>query len=132
MGCASFIETTLIKNSSIQLIKNIPEALVNSIIRPFPNDPGSKLKFLSFIEVWIVILFFAITVYLRKKLNPEEKNVVFTLLIFALILSLLIGWTTPVLGAITRYRFPAQFAIILAGLILLKPLKLIKWKNMFS
>jgi hypothetical protein len=37
IGCASFIETTPIKNSSIQLIKNIPESLVNSILRPFPN-----------------------------------------------------------------------------------------------
>ena len=131
-GCASFIETTPLKNSTIQLIKNIPEALANSVIRPFPNDPGSKLKFLSFLEVWLILLFFGLTIYFRKKLNFEEKNIVFTLLTFALILSLLIGWTTPVLGAITRYRFPAQFALIIAGLILLKPLKDIKWKNTSS
>lgn len=131
-GCASFIETTPLKNSTIQLIKNIPEALANSVIRPFPNDPGSKLKFLSFLEVWLILLFFGLTIYFRKKINFEEKNIVFTLLTFALILSLLIGWTTPVLGAITRYRFPAQFALIIAGLILLKPLKDIKWKNTSS
>jgi hypothetical protein len=90
------------------------------------------LKFLSFIEVWIVLFFFGFTIYFRKKINVGEKNVVFTLLTFALTLSLLIGWTTPVLGAIIRYRFPAQFAMIIVGLILLKPLNLIKWKNTFS
>ncbi len=132
IGCASYIETTPIKNSAIQLIKNTPESLINSVLRPFPNDPGSKLKFLSFVEVWVILLFFGLTIYFRKKLNFEEKNIVFTLLTFALILSLLIGWTTPVLGAIIRYRFPAQFALIIAGLILLKPLKDIKWKNTSS
>ncbi len=131
-GCASFTETTPIKNSAFQLIKNIPEALVNSIIRPFPNDPGSKLKFLSLIEVWLVILFFGLSIYFRRKLNINEKNIIFTLLIFTFSLSLLIGWTTPVLGAITRYRFPAQFALVIVGLILLKPLNHIKWKNTFS
>jgi hypothetical protein len=131
-GCASFIETTPIKNSAIQLIKNIPQALTNSVLRPYPNDPGSKLKFISFMEVWLIFLFLGFTIYFRKKLNPNEKYVVFTLLVFSLVLSLLIGWTTPVLGAITRYRFPAQFALILIGLIILKPLKEIKWKNMFS
>jgi hypothetical protein len=83
-------------------------------------------------EVWLILLFFGFAIYFRKKLNFDEKNIVFTLLTFALFLSLLIGWTTPVLGAIIRYRFPAQFALIIAGLILLKPLKDIKWKNTSS
>lgn len=131
-GCASFIETTPLNHSTIQLIKNIPEALINSILRPFPNDPGSKLKFLSVLEIWIIILFMLLALRHRRKLNQSEKGLVFILLIFALTLSLLIGWTTPVLGAIARYRFPAQLAIILVGLILLKPFKIKSWKNIFS
>ena len=131
-GCKSFIETTPISNSAIQLIKNIPEALTNSIIRPFPQDQGSNLKYLSFVEVWLIIFFLLFAVYNRRKLNQKEKGMIFILIIFALQLFLLIGWTTPVLGAITRYRFPAQLALILVGLIILKPLNFKTWKNMFS
>jgi hypothetical protein len=65
-------------------------------------------------------------------LNQKEKGIIFILIIFALQLFLLIGWTTPVLGAITRYRFPAQLALILVGLIILKPLNFKTWKSMFS
>jgi hypothetical protein len=131
-GCKSFIETTPISNSAIQLIKNIPEALTNSVLRPFPTDQGSNLKYLSFLEVWLILFFLLFAIYNRRKLNQKEKGIIFILIIFALQLFLLIGWTTPVLGAITRYRFPAQLALILVGLIILKPLNFKTWKSMFS
>lgn len=131
-GCESFIETTPIGNDPMQLLRNIPEALTNSVLRPFPNDPGSDLKFLSFIEVWFIFIFLFYAIYKRRKITQYEKGLVFTLILFAIILFLLIGWTTPVLGAITRYRFPAQLAIIIVGLLLLKPLKFKSWKNIFS
>lgn len=131
-GCASYIETTPINNSTVQLIKNIPEALANSVLRPYPMDPGSNLKYLSIIEVWLIIIFIGFAFYKRRELNQKEKGIIFTLAVFALLLSLLIGWTTPVLGAIARYRFPAQLAIVLIGLILLKPILFKKWKNTYS
>lgn len=131
-GSASVIEITPINDSPIQLVKNIPEALTNSIFRPFFNDPGSSFKYLSFFEVWYIIIFFIYALLFKRKLDKQEKGIVFTLLIFALLLFLLIGWTTPVLGAITRYRFPAQLALIIVSLILLKPINFNPWKNSSS
>jgi hypothetical protein len=131
-GCASFIETTPISNSAIQLLKNIPEALTNSILRPFISDQGSKLKYFSFTEVWFVFSFLIFALIKRRTLNNNEKGLIFILTLFAVLLFLLIGWTTPVIGAIARYRFPAQLAMILIGLIILKPFNLKKWKNTFS
>jgi hypothetical protein len=131
-GCMSYIETTPINNSSIQLIKNIPEALVNSVIRPWPSDPGSKLKLISFIESLGLFVFLVYAVWKRRKLDENEKLVVFGLMTFALLLFLLIGWTTPVLGAIARYRFPAQLALFIVGFILLKSSKFNLWKTTSS
>jgi hypothetical protein len=122
-GCYSFIETTPIDNSFGQLMKNIPEALVNSVLRPFPTDPGSNLKYLSMVEIWVLILFLFFALFKHRKLQNDEKSVVFGLIIFSLVLFLLIGWTTPVIGAIARYRFPAQLALVIIGLILIKPHK---------
>ena len=131
-GCASFIETTMIMNSPEQLIRNIPEALVNGLIRPFPNDPGSNLKYLALVETWLLLGFLIAAVFFRRSLMIKQRSMIFALGVFALALLLLIGWTTPVLGAIARYRFPAQLALILIGLIILKPLKMNKWKSSYS
>ncbi len=130
-GCESYIETTPISNSTYQLIKNIPEALTNSMFRPFLWDPGSRLKYLSAIDLWLIWGFLALSLVYRRKLTEREKGIVFTLGVFSLLLLLLIGWTTPVLGAIARYRFPAHLAIATIACIIVKPTYLRKWKNMF-
>ena len=129
LGSASYIELTPINESFKQLIYNIPEALFNAVIRPLPNDPGSKLKYLSMLEVWLLFAFLGYVALHRRKLENASKNLVLGLLLFAVFLSLLIGWTTPVLGAITRYRFPAQLALVLIGLILLQPKTITTWKK---
>lgn len=131
-GCSSYIETTPINNSSIQLVKNIPEALINSTIRPWPTDPGSKLKLLSFFENLLLFGFLIYAIWNRRKLNEQEKHIVFGLVTFALLLFLLIGWTTPVLGAIARYRFPAQLALFIVGFIIIKSSKFKLWKTTSS
>ncbi len=129
LGCASYIELTPIDNSFSQLIKNIPEAITNAGFRPFPNDPGSKLKFLSLLEVWALFAFILYAFANRRPVSMKEKEIILGLMLFAIGLTLLIGWTTPVLGAITRYRFPAQMAIVLIGLIILQPHSIKLWKR---
>jgi hypothetical protein len=126
VGCKSYIETTLIENSTTQLIKNIPQALFNSIFRPLPNDPGSWLKYPAMIELWGILFFLGYCIYKRRKINQMERGIVIALIIFAMSLFLVIGWTTPVIGAIARYRFPAQLALVLVGLILVNPPKFFK------
>ncbi|MEY4603377.1 MAG: hypothetical protein RIT43_669, partial [Bacteroidota bacterium] len=120
-GCRSFIETTPINESFVQLMKNIPEALANSYLRPYLFDPGSRLKYLSMLEVWFLSVFLVFSLFQRRKLNAVEKAIIFGMVVFALTLFLLIGWTTPVIGAIARYRFPAQLALVVVGLISFKP-----------
>ena len=71
------------------------------------------------VEVLLIIGLIVLSVVQRRKLNKTEKNVLIGLFSFALLLFVLIGWTTPVIGAIVRYRFPAQLALILSCLILI-------------
>ena len=120
-GANSYIKTTLINKSFIQLIKNIPEALINSYFRPFPFDPGSGLKYAAMIEVWILSFFLIFSFFRCRKLESNSIALVISLLIFSTFLLLIIGWTTPVIGAIFRYRFPALLALILVCLIIYKP-----------
>lgn len=126
VGCESYIEPTLILEDPAQMIKNIPEAFSFSMLRPFPTDKGSWLKFPSFIELWLIFFVFAFSILRRRSISFDEKNIYFSLVVFALALFLLIGWTTPVIGAIARYRFPAQLALVLAACIIIDPKKIFK------
>ncbi len=72
------------------------------------------------IEAWIVFILLIVSLKWKKRnISVEEKGIVFSLLIFSLLLLLLIGWTTPITGAIVRFRFPAQLALVIVGTILI-------------
>jgi len=122
-GALSYIETTPIHNSKNQLIKNIPEALTNVYFRPFINDPGSKLKYLSMLEMWGVFLLLIISLMKHRNLREWNWNIIVSIGLFCISLALIIGWTTPVLGAIFRYRFPIIVALILLSIIIIEPPK---------
>jgi hypothetical protein len=123
----SHIQTTLILSSTKQLIKNIPEALVNSLLRPFPTDTRTKFNIPHFLEVISIFGFLIFSIIFRKKLNRNEKYLVASLVIFSITLSLIIGWSTTIVGAIVRYRIPVYLALIILSFILFKPSE--KWKN---
>ncbi len=115
------ITVTPINNSPLQLMKNIPESIINVLFRPIPTDPGGKMKYLAFIETIILFSFLTLSIFHRKKVSNKEKAILFSISVFILLLSLLIGWTTPVLGAIVRYRIPAYLGILFIALILYAP-----------
>ena len=108
-----FIPVTPINNSYTQLIKNIPEALYHSLLRPLPGDPGGALNWIAFLETIVLFGALLLAISRRKKLSEQEKIRVAGLILFALLLSLIIGWTTPVLGAIARYRIPVYIVILM-------------------
>jgi len=113
-----FIPVTPINNSYNQLIKNIPEALYHALIRPLPSDPGGGLNTVAFIETILLFTVLIFAISRRKRLTEQEKIRIVGLVLFALLLALVIGWTTPVLGAIARYRIPVYVAIlIIAGIL---------------
>ena len=125
-GTNSYIKTTSIHNSFQQLILNIPEALINTFFRPFPFDNGSFLKYPAMFEVWALSIFLILAILFKRKLEADSKNLIACLFIFAITLALLIGWTTPVTGAIVRFRFPIQLALFIVGAILIDFEKLLK------
>lgn len=117
-GCASNVAVTPIQSSFKQLLLNIPEALVNGAFRPFFGDPGGMLKYPAILETLLLFGWFILQFRFWNNTAPDQKLLVVTLFVFALSLFILIGWTTPVLGAIVRYRVPAYLAVFLAGILL--------------
>lgn len=116
-----YIELTQIDDSFTQLLLNIPEAVSNSLFRPYPNDPGSYLKYPAIFEVCLVFLFLVFAIYKRRKLSKDIQIIIVASIVFILTLSIIIGLTTPVLGAIVRYRIPTTIAIVMIAILIIDP-----------
>ncbi len=126
----SYIEITEIKNNRFQMVKMMPEALLNATLRPYFWDKAGKLKWINILESLFLI---SVLVYFfrrnRKNNSIENNNLKFLLIFTAISLLLLIGWTTPVIGAIVRYKIPAVFLILFAALIGENNKQIIEQKN---
>lgn len=119
----TYIPTSPINHEPLQLLKNTPEALFNVFIRPLPTDEGSNFKHIVFIENLLFIGFLFWCFIKRKKLHSSEQAITYFLIVSALLILLIIGWTTPIIGAVVRYKMAAQLLLILAGFVILTPLQ---------
>ncbi|MFT5820649.1 MAG: hypothetical protein ACI8ZM_001894 [Crocinitomix sp.] len=119
----SYIPITPINYNRTTLLTSIPEVLQNTIIRPYPWDPGSTLKYFPFASNLLLIGLIIFVFINRKRTSGKEKHLLSFFVISAFLILLLIGWTTPILGAIVRYKIAAELLLIIALCILLKPLK---------
>jgi hypothetical protein len=97
-------------------IKTSPEALLNSFFRPFPQDANNLLMLFATVEnlmVFALLLFF---LFFGKIPANQSLNRFLFFLISGLTLFLIIGWTTPVSGALVRYKIPGVMMLLIAGL----------------
>ena len=122
-GASSYFKSTPINNEFSQLIKNIPEALLNSFFRPFLNDRGGNLKYIIMLETFSLYSFLFFAICFRRKLISDEKRIIYSIFVFTLILYLIIGLISCVSGEIARYRLPGELALLIIGLILIRQKK---------
>lgn len=83
----------------------LPQAVSNTILRPFPWEVKGAFQVLSVLEnlvFLIVILLFVINMIRQKILPPPP--VFWALLIFAFSIYVLVGYIVPFPGAIVRYK----------------------------
>lgn len=120
---SSRINLPPLKATPASLLKNMPLALYNTLLRPIIPSKQLMISFAA-IENWLIILFICLCLIFSKPFKTVDWNYVLMPLTFSLILYLLIGWITPVLGAIVRYKVPALPFLLIAFLYLLDMEKL--------
>ena len=102
---------TKLEPSFIGIVKVVPEALLNCFIRPLPQSGKSLVYLPSIFENIIILLsiFLAVFSICKRKatLSWEAKNMVWFSLVFTILLFTIIGLTTPISGALVRYKVPA-------------------------
>lgn len=121
--CTSYIELKRLENSMVDLIIASPAALFNTLFRPLPGDPGSTLVYPAMLENILLIGFLIFVIIKRRTLAEKTQLLIISMILFCITLSLLIGWVTPVLGAINRYRIPVLLVLVTIGLIVMRPVQ---------
>ena len=99
------------------LIKAIPMGLINGFFRPFPSNINKLLQLFPLIEnilLYLLLLYLCFKIFLLKiKINQDIKNVLWNSLFFITMLFILTGVSTPVIGALVRYKVPGVLFLII-------------------
>ena len=118
----STIPISHLEPTFFSLLKTTPFALFNSLCKPGLLSAKSILEKLSAVENTCILLFLLFCVWFKK--TTYDRNLFSLCLFMCLTLLLLIGYTTPVAGAIVRYKVPILPFMCMCGILLLDEQKL--------
>lgn len=103
----SYIEIPSFSGDWQSIITNAPGALATVFIRPYLWESESLLITFAAIENVIILLCLAIgIIYTHPPSLITNQNLILFCLFFAISVFVLIGLTTPVMGAMVRYKAP--------------------------
>lgn len=102
----SAIEIPRLEPNAWSIVKAVPAALVNATFRPFPWKIRSPFMALSGLEN-LMMLGLLLLIIFRFQSGVLNHPVFYVAISFALVILILTGLVTPVVGAIVRYKVPA-------------------------
>lgn len=116
MDAKSLYDDTQIERNWSAVMSCAPKSMVNAIIQPLPHSKSNVFQWIAFIEN-LLILSFLIYCIIRGRAGPEREYVWFIVL-FVAVLYLILGLTTPVAGALVRYKVPGLVMSMILCLLL--------------
>ncbi len=122
LGGQSMLPQRELKPNFLSFVKNAPQAINHSLVRPYLTEIASPLYFVCAVEIFVVWLL-VFTWFFRYTENPYRHSVVLFLFLVGMVLLLLTGYIVPQLGAIVRYRS------IFFPLLLVPIVATIKWRT---
>lgn len=128
MDSGSFVMPELLLPEVWLFVKQAPYALGIALFGPILHVGGGALGLVSAVENIVIVAFLVLCVVYRKGWAGVDKALLASLLGYVTLLALVIGWTTPVMGAVVRYRTPLLPFLLIAGLLLLDRTRLLaRW-----
>ena len=93
-------------DSFAAVIRNIPFAIYNSLMRPILFSTLNPLKVLAGIENLIVLIIIILAIINRKSIPNNYKGIWLFLGLFCFIILLMLGLIVPIEGALMRFKAP--------------------------
>ncbi len=122
----SAIAMDYLKPNLWSFIQATPKALINAFTRPWPTEIKSILFLPPLFENLFIISILILSWFYGKRIEPRQWKFVIFCLTFSIVLFLIIGLTTPIIGAIVRYKIPAIPFLMISALIFFDSQKLPK------
>jgi len=89
--------------TAISFLKNTPQAINLTVLRPYPSEIHHLLSLAAVIEMYLFVLLFLLFLWKRTP-GTHAKNTIYLFLFYAVSLLLAIGFTNNNVGAIARYK----------------------------
>lgn len=123
----SAIPMSYLDYSLWSFLKATPDALLTCFTRPWPTELKSVLFLPPLFENALLLGIIGLALFYRKKITPNQWKFLVFSIAFSVVLFAIIGLTTPILGAVVRYKIPALPFLVISGLLLLDSEKLPVW-----
>jgi hypothetical protein len=122
----SVIHIPKLKPKIGEYISYAPKAFITSLMRPGFWEIRSWVQMLSAIEnIWMIVLLIVSIMFFDRKVI-EHKEVLLFCILFTIIIFVLVGITTPVLGALVRYKMIGNLFLACFCFIILDEEKLLR------
>jgi hypothetical protein len=110
--------------TAVSFLKNTPQAINLSTIRPYPSDVRHILSLAAALEINVLLFIFALFLFCRINGNSlQARNLMYFCVFFSVTLLLAIGFSVNNLGAIVRYRS------VIMPLLVIPMIAQIDWKR---
>ncbi len=108
----------------MSLLQNLPLALFSGLFRPLPWDGSTTLHLLNGLDNLALLSIVSLGMYsfLTKKIVVQEKLLLSAAVVYILLLSVLLAFSTPNFGTLMRYKAVFLPFLLYLGLIACQPL----------
>jgi hypothetical protein len=139
MKVNSAIKMDFLDENIFSVLKAIPMGIVNSLTRPWPFEIKNLLFVPAAFENVTLVILIAFAFLKRSTMKNTSFNFITFCFIFTFLLYAIIGISTPILGALVRYKIPAMPFLVIAILAFieipnfkfLKSNKIILWARSY-
>jgi hypothetical protein len=135
----SAIHMDFLEENLFSLLAAVPMGIVNSLTRPWPNEIKNFLFIPAVVENILLLFAIIFALFQKKKSTISSFNFIVFCFLFTFLLYAIIGISTPILGALVRYKIPAMPFLTIAVLAFIqlenisyiKNLKFIQWVRLY-
>lgn len=118
----SAIDIGRLEPNLLSFIKHFPQALATTFLRPHLLEAKSSFLLASALENLAIIALLVFYAFHFIRADKEKLTWILAGISFVVFLALLIGWTTPIMGAVVRYKLPLlPFVLFILFLLSEKP-----------
>jgi hypothetical protein len=123
MSSGSMIHLVPLEPNFLSFLQATPLAFFNVMFRPIPGESFSPFMLLASLENLAVMAGIVLAIVRLQKPDREQLKLLMFFVTFIIGLFVLIGWVTPVMGAIVRYKIPALPFLGMVIVLLVAPVQ---------